>query len=258
MKYALTYWHARSLVGVYDGELIRQSIPVEPEFLLSKGKVWNRLLFSGSVRRFISNRMVRYKCKRSQHLFWSLAQAKRAMEVVPASFVRKALIKHRRAMDTPAGPSSPQFVSSLTDKLDKIFTGIKLKKYDTVAEFSNNACWEQSRANGGAKGYLLHDHMKEGKSGNDELLGMSYDPINGCSETRGLVCPTFHDLVEGEGRRQMSIPMGAYKGCSAMTYPVCEPAKVCVITKGNAYPYAIAKQLQLAIMVTLKERSNSL
>jgi hypothetical protein len=239
--------HAQSLTGEFGGQKITQILPDVPEHCAR-----HVLLFSGSVRRFLKDRLISVNSK-NQHLFWSLSQVKRAAEVVPESFVAKALLKHRRAMETPSGPSTPSYLASMSAKLTKIFRGVKPKRTVDVREYSTTACWESSRDGGGAKGYLLYDHVQQGLTSNDEMLRMSYDPVKGVMEDRGFATVDVVDLIEGEERRVSTcLANGEDIRCQAKVSPVCEPLKVRTITAGNAHAYAAAMHLQKAMHSHLK------
>jgi len=252
LKYHIQNLHARSLTGKYAGGVIHQVLPDSPEF------PFREQLFSGSVGRFLRSRMISkdrlgQPWKKNQHLFWSLSQVKRAAETVPESFVNKALQKHRKTMETPSGPTSQPYLDSIRSKLKNIWRGISPQRVLSVHEYSTNACWESSRDEGGAKGYLLYDHVREGLVSNDEMLKMSYDPVKGVMEDRGFAPVSILDLVAGEDRRVKSnLAQGLYTGCQAGVYPVCEPLKVRTITKGNAFAYALAHGLQKAMHSHLK------
>jgi len=156
-------------------------------------------------------------------------------------------------METPSGPISPSYEASIRAKLKSIWKGIKTDRVFSVREYSTNACWESGRDDGGAKGFLLYDHVQEGLSSNDELLRMSYNPVLGLMEDRGFAPVPIEELVRGEQRRVKSnADQGLYTGCQAKVYPVCEPLKVRTITKGNAFAYALAGGLQKSMHRHLK------
>jgi len=83
-KYAIAYPLARYL---------NQVLPVRPASFLS-----NPFLFSGSIKRFLKNRLMAH-CPKNCSLFLSILQGiKRGAEIVPDSYVLKAMIKHRIAL----------------------------------------------------------------------------------------------------------------------------------------------------------------
>jgi len=227
VKYSTTYLHARSL---------RQK--VLPKACSRNGEVERNLplLFSGPLRKYLYNRMSTLS-KKNQHLFWSIAQLKRCAEVVPEDFIEKSLHKHRKAMDLRSDDPPADFVSSLSEKVDDVLRGLTFEHTRKFHEYSSSACWENTSVNGGAKGFLLSEHVFAGHTSNDELLSMTYHPRSGVTERRGF-CVNRTDLLDLSHERG---------NCTAMVYPICEPLKIRNITKSNAVKYAIAKGLQLDV-----------
>jgi hypothetical protein len=241
LKYSLEYMHARSL---------KQVLPLPPSdyYWMCQGvnvgpvKLSPPLLFEGAMRRFIRNRLVSLSDK-TQHLFWSFAQAKRCADVVDRSFIFKSLEKHRRAMDKRSEGVEPLFKEQIKEKFVQIIKNLNFSEFNSVHEYSSSACWEASSASGGGKLHLLNDFVSKGYTSNDELLKMSYHPRSGVSERRGFITMSLHDMV-------YECPLDI---CSAVVYPICEPLKIRNITKGNALPYAIAKGFQIDLHTHMRK-----
>jgi hypothetical protein len=228
LKYATTWMHARSLK--------QDSLPAPP----MRNNCYETeipLLFNGGIRAWLRNRLVSGRRDRAQRLFWSIAQVKRAAEAVPEGFIEKSLKKHRDAMAKRATPPPERLVKSLVKKFDDILDHLTFDNIGRLHEFSMSACWENSTNNGGAKGHLLYEFVRNGHTSNDELLEMQFHPKTGVSERRGFNVSL--DMLSSE--------LGDDELCRAKVHPICEPLKVRNITKGNAAPYAFAKGLQLDV-----------
>jgi len=229
IKYSTTWMHARSL---------KQVLPNAPGAFTGLP-----LLFTGSVRKLLKNRMIQKQSDHTQALFWSIAQNKRCAEVVPDEFIGNSLIKHRKAMDKVSDPVPEDLLESCSEKFDNIVSQINFRKVGTVNEYSTSACWEAPTVQGGAKAELLYQAVRTGLTSNDELLSMDYHPRRGVMERRGFVNVDIVDLMENN-EEQM---------CKAKVYPICEPLKIRNITKSNAGMYAIAKGMQLDMHSSLKK-----
>jgi len=200
------------------------------------------LLFTGSVRRFLRNRLVSLSDKQ-QHLFWSFAQAKRCADVVDETFILKSLHKHRAAMSKVSGGVDVELKGQIADKFCQIIKGLKFEQLGRVHEYSSSACWENGTKGGGGKLHLLTEFVSLGYTSNDELLKMSFHPRSGVSERRGFATMLLSDMVD-------ECPIGDAK---AMVYPICEPLKVRNITKGKSLPYAISKGFQIDLHTHMRK-----
>jgi hypothetical protein len=234
VKYATTWMHARSL---------RQSVlPTAPTFW----KGGPPLLFTGSIRRYLSNRMLRGMKPVNQHLFWSIAQVKRCARVVPDSFVQKSLEKHRAAMSKNSKACSAEFLEKFKTRLYNVVDQMFYKGgVDSTYEYSTNACFENSRNQGGAKAHLMRKHVQDGDTSDDELLKMDYCPKKGVSERRGYITQDHSSLMK-DSKNEV---------CEAKVYSICEPMKIRNITAGNALPYTLAKGMQKYMHSSLKKYS---
>jgi len=231
VKYSTTYMHAKSL---------KQTVLPTPPKWYQDGAP---LIFTGAVRRWLRNRIMSGFNNVNQHLFWSIANVKRCAQVVPEDFIWGALKKHRTAMAKPAVQPSNAFIESFEHKVDNVLRMMKYRKANKVFEYSTNACYERTLLGGGAKTHLLYDHVREGLTSNDELLSMDYCPHYGVTERRGFVTQSLATLLD---LPSIIDPVtGTVKRCVAKVYPICEPLKIRTITASNAYPYAIAKGMQM-------------
>jgi hypothetical protein len=227
--------HARSLK--------QEVLPKAPESWIRVFGQSTPLLFTGSIRRFLSNRIVSGNKPRNQHLFWSIAQVKRCASVVPDSFVQLSLEKHRAAMLKGSEKCSEGFLVDFDEKLERIVEKISFRGVTKVHDYSTNACFENGMAKGGAAMHLQRRLVREGFTSRDELLKMDFCPYKGVTERRGLETAPLDHLLSMEDE---------VSKCRAKVYSICEPLKIRNITASNALPYAISKGMQHCMHSSLK------
>jgi len=251
IKYATTWMHARSLK--------QDVLPEAPTFW----KGGPPLLFSGSIRRLLSDRLVSGNKPVNQKLFWSIAQSKRCAAVVPQSFIYKSLISHSEAMEKVADPCDETFLEMFSIKLNNIVNNMNINSdISKVFEYSTNACFENSKTAGGAKDYLLYGHRKTGYTSNNELLKMDFCPYKGIMERRGYMTYDFNELLTESvvtylydnnwniiGSKEDKLDIQ----CRAKVYSIAEPLKIRNITASNAKAYAVAKGMQRFMHSNLKQ-----
>jgi len=236
VKYSTGWMHARSLK--------QKVLPELPSFW--KGGA--PLLFSGSIRRFLKNRIVSGGKPVNQHLFWSVAQLKRCAAVVPDDFVQSSLEKHQAAMTKDSKVCHPLFLDQFKLKLDQVISSMRRDAdVSRICEYSSSACFEQSRCAGGAKAFLMKNSVVQGDTSDDELLKMDFCPYKGLSERRGYITQDFNTVMLDYQKREEY-----YKPCEAKVYSICEPLKIRNITASNAYPYALASGMQKWMHTSLK------
>jgi hypothetical protein len=240
VKYSTTWMHARSLKQVV--------LPVPPTCWAGGPP----LLFTGSIRRFLHNRISSGLKTKNQKLFWSIANDKRCADIVPNEFVQLSLEKHQKAMLKPASVTHPLFLSEFRQKctrlIDQVFKTNGEKRVDDVYEYSTSACYEESASAGGAKYYLMRagvDVYSDDDfvtSGSNELLKMDFDPRKGVSERRGYATRTHQSLLNDS----------VDEACEAKVFSICEPLKIRNITASNALPYTLAQGTQKMMHSMLK------
>jgi hypothetical protein len=257
-KYGTTWMHARSL---------RQAeLPKPPDNWVGGPP----LLFSGSVKRFLANRIISGYRPKNQKLFWSIAQDKRCALQVPEAFVQKELETHRETMLKPSEEPHPEFIDQFKDKLEIVVQSMfqntnlvqsffgKSGRVASTFEYSNSACYEYSRTGGGVKAFLMKKALKDGVTGDDDLLQMDFDPYNGVMERRGYSTQDYLYLMNDTIDKVSLEQFGQYiytsfPQCKAKVYSVLEPYKVRNITASNAVQYTLAHGMQKFMHSALKQ-----
>lgn len=109
------------------------------------------------------------------------------------------------------------------------------------------ACFESSRANGGAAALLLERYMGYSACWYSYLDSFYEGPLTAVEVRRGY---TLDDLEEGF--RRLYVEALGQDAVAAVPVGLPEPFKVRVITKGAAAPYAVARSWQPTLWGALK------
>jgi hypothetical protein len=239
--------------------------------------------FRGPFWRWLRPR-VRVTTRPNTWLFYSLLQSKRAAAPLSPSVILDAYRKHSMSMEIldPIDSETEELVmKQLTPVLGQI--GRRLNKLyrsrhsqvvseETRYAPSERACFETSRSDGGQKAAVV-----------DSVIGFGGCPSIEDRYTSAIRCECeselrsmgFHHVVVRKGRtvynstvetrwspdleaearetvRNLALIHDTPKRLDAMIYGILEPLKVRVISKGNAVPYYVAKELQKSLHTALR------
>ncbi len=251
--------NAKFLVVDPMARFLHQERPERPASLSGSS-----YLFTGRLKRFIKARM--HSCTlKNASLFQGILQGvKRACEVVPDSFIHKALLKHRERLSTVPSISwdmNTRFERKCRILFRHFFSDLALY------EASPSASKEYVRSKGGQRQFILD--TVEGKSseflrkmvevspGVVEEARSSYD-ISNTSDVLAF-------LRYGGGEMKALGPLQEYWSELIMQNPfrrplevqvsaVLEPLKVRLITKGESLPYWFSKFYQKDLHSYLRKK----
>jgi len=285
LKYVTSYWFAKFLHDELPPVDWLPHIDVAHELKDAHREIKqiqpDHWLFTGSVRRYLRDRMVSVTAKNAK-FFYSLLQAKRACDPVPDTFVQGALEKHRKVIGTASSGLTIALHDEIEHKVDQILSGWTPFE-DRQCEPSHSASFEVSRCDGGQHRALI-DQL-DGPVVPDDLVGMVEVRPGVVEERRGWLAPNRADLlysayvhengrdcislretkwmavavpsgdaphvswnicyVPAEGEEFLSLP--AIDGAGQMTCKVAtvlEPLKVRTVTKGRAQAYQAVHGVQ--------------
>jgi hypothetical protein len=213
-------------------------LPVRPE-----GFVGSPLLFKGSAKRFIKNRLISHQNK-IVVLPWTILQGvKRAAAPAPKSYIHKTMVKHRTILTKQ--PVDDWAVRAEFDRqLVAALRGFRCRPLK-LYEATTSASYESKRSEGGARQRLREDlgarpvgQVTPGGYEDDELLHMVETSPGHVQEVRGLPTPTIGEVV---GRAHEESQDGPLK---VMVSAVIEALKIRLITKGQRWSYLASKSYQ--------------
>jgi len=230
---------------------------------------------SGHWKRWMKSRLCVNAC--NTHLWYSFLQTKRAALPLSASMVLTTYEKHRAAMEIkdPIDDETHDIVMSQLQPIIQTIRGRLVDEYritdsledETGYVASTKACWESSRADGGAIGHLRSSagldryqpghvvHFQEGvrvsrRGKTPDLVRMHFYPV---AVVNGSVRYNYvhEDYEFSDGQKLWSSYIQRFKGVdrrlNCTIQAVLEPLKVRVISKGEAGPYYFSKRLQKAL-----------
>lgn len=144
MKYVTTYPMAKFL---------ENELPEKPD-----GFVWNPLVFSGQLRRFLKNRLHDKRSKNASFWMSYLQGVKRACAKAPGSIVHQSFLKHRRAL-TKNPKVEPDHFEWFGSYLGRFWKGFKAAS-PKLHEASPSASYEYKRSQGGQREFIRR-HFEE-------------------------------------------------------------------------------------------------
>lgn len=250
--------NAKFMVSYPMARFLKNEIPSRPSSFLC-----HPFVYTGRIKRILKNRAVSFT-KKNASLFQGILQGvKRGAEVVPESFIHKAMVKHRAALTKPPkgfGPNSHPSRSigvnwfeatELDQYFNRFFKNFRPPKPD-LFEASPAASFESKRSEGGGREYLreyfsgsleqtpfskaVYRLLDSENFGND-LISMYEERPGKVVEVRGRVTwNNFRELA----REIQSEP----KHRNVMVSAVLEPLKVRLITKGETFKYYLSRFYQ--------------
>lgn len=253
---------------------MKNDVPKKPE------GVDNPFLFTGKIRSYLKQRLVSHN-KKNCKLWWSWLQGiKRSCKEAPTWVVESSLRAHKETLSKFRPVEDEEFFNDFCQKVDVLTREFQYKEQDEL-EISGSACWESKRGDGGAHNYILkyyndlyYTTSEQGYScpiwSETFLTKMSFSPTKGVVELRGLYSPsnrTLLHLVTEESREhswesfvKRKKELGTdgwkwefhhYNKCQVSA--VLEPLKVRLITKGEAFPYYLARSMQKSMHSYLRQ-----
>jgi hypothetical protein len=240
---------------------LKNPLPARP---VSFPETMHTSLFTGRLKRFFKSRVVAFN-KKNLGFFQGLLQGvKRGAEVVPESFVRDAMIKHRTILSLPETDprAAPVTWADIVDFSEFVpYYHRFFKKFKpvtpTLFEASTSAGFSSKRGEGGARAFLrkVHNYTGDIDTEENELLEM-YESRPGVVETtRGQATwRNFNSLMTDI--RLMSLDSDLndeYRHKKVAVSAVCEPLKVRLITKGNEFSYYASRFYQKALWKYLQK-----
>lgn len=208
-------------------EYLRQDLPTPPakSYGPTDGKSW--LLFSGPLRRILSNRLNSYTSQNS-HLFNTLLQGvKRACHEISSSLVYSTLMKHSETLAKHKPVAKDLFEWGAETKKSDIPADDGLNKYikrvvhalykqplgePKLYEPSTSACLTNSRAKGGAYSIIdMLDNLMQVKGGDNSGTDVFMDEDGGIPEKeppRPSSCTDSQERTSGDIYNDMLGNMG--------------------------------------------------
>lgn len=220
-------------------------------------------LFKGPLKRFFKTRIVSFNRKNLGFFLGVLQGVKRGAEIVPDSFVREAMLKHRSTLsavqdnfDSPTSWSDAVSFSEFSPYYQRFY-----KKFKPVTprlfEASTAAGYSSKRGEGGARSFLRRVYNYTGPIDTEEhdLVEMYESRPGSVDEIRGQ--PTWSNFSSLMADiRLMSTEPSLFPQASHVSVAVsavCEPLKVRLITKGNEFTYYASRFYQKALWQHLQK-----
>jgi len=213
---------------------LHQDLPQKPSGFEGSG-----LVFRGHIKRLLKSRLVALNDKNTRLWLTYLQGVKRGAAVVSKDFIQSSMVAHRTSLMTP--PTTSEDVIRSYDRYVERALSDFWPPYKSLKlhEASSSASYESKRSEGGARQFMM-DHLVYGDSkeklpyASESLINMVEVSPGHVVEMRGLWTPRLDDFVTKSDPQDGSVEVSA----------VCEPLKVRLISKGNAFNYYVSKDFQ--------------
>lgn len=243
--------------------------------------------FSGPFWRWLRPRVKRIT-RPNTWLFYSLLQSKRAAAPLSESMILDAYMKHSESMEIvdPIDDETEELVmkqltpvlSQISRKLQKLYRSKHSQMISGETKYapSERACFGSKRSDGGQKSAVIDSCIAFGGQYGLPALSARYDsPTLRCESERELHEMVLYPSCVKHGRirhfhvesvyrlnecirearetiRNLALLHDTPKRLNARIYGILEPLKVRVISKGEAVPYYVSKELQKALHTSLR------
>jgi len=209
-----------------------EDLPVTPS-----GFVWNPLLYSNPIKKYLKARVVSKSYKNFCLWVGIIQGVKRGAAPLGSSAIRSAMVKHWKSLtkesvlswadENEIGPYIERFFSSFRPRVPKL------------SEASVSASYERTRSEGGGRDYI-RSIMKDFYL-DDELLSMHL-VNNKVEEIRGLPMVPLPDILKTLDIKELSQWTSGFQ--KVMVSAILEPLKCRLITKGSAVNQWISRSMQ--------------
>jgi len=214
-------------------------------------------------------RMCTGKRLRNFRIAFSILQIKRSCPKVPTSFIQYTLEKHAKVLssDFPIRMQAQEDYDEVLDVIQKLAgqfwdrvlpKGVEKRAiHRNLCVASTGAAYGYSRTRGG-QSEAISDIAYENKLGESIMMIERFpgEVVELRCEGRGITQKDRGALIE-QALRPMddtkSPNINYYKSRNVDVYPICEPLKVRVITKGQPLTYFLSQGLQRLMHRSLKK-----
>jgi hypothetical protein len=214
---------------------LRNPVPANPPKSYGyNGSVGSALLFRGSIKRYLKNRILSSNRKHVNLFNTLLLGVKRGCATVPTSFETKALANHAAAL-SKSSTVSKKYISFIK-YFERFWKNIRsLPQY--LHDPSTSASYQYLKSQGGAYGEVFTGLV------GDLNKYLPYSYLESMTEVRPGTVKSQRTYLPFRKYSELVYELPPEKP-SVKVHPIVEPLKVRLITKGPAYRMWYSKQLQ--------------